>query len=310
MGKLSAAGLLVLACLAGIAASEVLYRLPSFRDAAGRVAGRGQLLALVAGKGIYVGDLAREGGATAPDLIMAENLSRAASQEAIDLARVEGDFELLRAQFASEGAFVDAIPASGQSALSLCERIAGQLRGRQWLEKQLPPPATVTEPEFRQFYEAHRDRFLAPARFRVSHIFLAAPPRTPPEVVEEKDAAIAEIAARLARGEPFPELAAELSEDEATKTRGGDLGFFSAARVPPEFFAEIRNLHAGETSKPFRTHLGFHIAQLQEIRAARALGFEEARAEIMLALENRVRRSTLDRLRKELSHSTYLRAEF
>jgi foldase protein PrsA len=309
MGKRSTAGLLVLACLAGVAGSELLYRSPSFRDLAGRVAGRGHLLALVHGKGIYENDLERESEATASDLIMAENLSRAASKEAIDPARIERELALLEAQFTAQEAFVEALDASGLSASSLREKIAVQLRARQWLEKQIAP-ASISEEDCRRFYEAHRDRFTAPARFRASHIFLAAPAQTPTEIVEEKEMAIGELPARLARGDQFFQLAAELSEDEATKVRGGDLDFFSEVRLPPEFFAEIKKLRAGEMSKPFRSHLGFHIARLEEIRAARLLAFKEVRAEISLALENRARSSNLDRLSEQLSHSSYLRAEF
>jgi hypothetical protein len=309
MGKRSTAGLMALACLAGIAGGELLYRSPSFRDLAGRLAGRGHLLALVHGKGIYENDLEREGETTGSDLIMAENLSRAGAKEAIDPARIERDLGFIEAQFAGEGAFAEALDAGGLSVSSLREKIAVQLRNRQWLEKQIAP-VSISEEKCRRFYEAHRDRFMAPARFRAFHIFLAAPAQTPAEIVEEKEMAIGELPARLARGEQFSQLAAELSEDQATKPRGGDLGFFSEVRLTPEFFAEIQKLRAGEMSKPFRSHLGFHIVQLNEVRPARLLAFEEVRAEILLALENRARSSSLDRLREQLIRPGYLRAEF
>ena len=302
METLAKAGLLAAACLAGIALSELLSRSTIFRDAAGRVAGRGHLIAFAHGKGIYEGDLAGE--ATASDLIMAENISRAALKEAIEPGQIEREIGLLQAEFPGERAFGDALRGSGFSVSSLRERIAGQLRGRQWLEKQTAP-ASVSERECRQFYEEHRDRFMEPVRFRASHLFLAAHAQTPPEIVEEKERAIAEIHARLARGEQFSQLATELSEDGASKPRGGDLGFFSETRVPPEFFAEIKKLRAGQMSKPFRTDLGFHIAVLQEIRAPRLLTFAEARPEVSLALENRARSANADRLREQLSRPSY-----
>jgi hypothetical protein len=304
MGTLSKAGLIALAGVMGILASELLCRSTSFRDLVGGVAGRGHLIALVHGKGIYNGDLDSEDELTAADLIMAENLRSAASMETIEPARIEREFGLLRAQFAGETAFLEALRWSGLSVSSLRDRIAEELRSRQWLEKQTAP-ASVAEREARQFYEARRDRFMEPVRYRASHLFLAAHAETPSEVVQEKERAIAELPARLGRGEPFSQLAAQLSEDGASKLHGGDLGFFSETRVTPEFFAEIQKLRAGQTSKPFRTHLGFHIVQMQETRAARLLSFEEARAEISLALENRTRRSKVDQLRDRLSRATY-----
>src|SRR5437016_11321025 len=52
-----------------------------------------------------------------------------------------------------------------------------------------------------------------------SHIFLAAPVDTPPEIVESKREPIDALAARLARGETLAQVAPEASEDEATKSR-------------------------------------------------------------------------------------------
>jgi parvulin-like peptidyl-prolyl isomerase len=120
-------------------------------------------------------------------------------------------------------------------------------------------------------------------------------------VVAEKQAAIAELATRLQQGEPLSDLAAESSEDEATKNRGGDLSYFSETRIPAEFMTEVQKVQPGQPSKPFRSHLGFHIVQLTEIKPARVLSFEEAREEISLTLANERRASGVQRIAREIS---------
>lgn len=305
MKKLLFAGLMACALLAGLATSELLYRSVAFRDLAGRFSGRGHLVGIVNGKGIYETDLGGDAELTARDLVVAENLRRAAATEVIDPARVDRELALLQAQFANDQMFAETLRASGFSVSSLREEIAAQLRGRQWLAKQITPAAGVTEQECRQFYASHQDIFTQPLRYRASHLFLAAHAETPPEIVEEKEMAIAELAKRLAKGEPLASLAAEASEDEATKLRGGDLGFFSESRMAPEFIAEIRKLRLGKVSKPFRSHLGFHIAQVTEIKAARQLSFEEARSEISSAIANERRALQADSLAENLSHADY-----
>ena len=299
--KLFWTGWVLLALLAGLGASELLCRSVASRDLAGRLAGRGHLVTVVNGKGIYETDLGGDEETTASELIVAENLRRAAAQETVDPARVEQELVLIKVQFRSDRAFEDAMRANGFSMSSLRERIAADLRRRQWLEKQLAPAAAVTEQECRQFYEAHQDRFMQPVRFRVSHLLLAAHAETPPEVVEEKELAIAALAERLGKGEAFSQLAAEASEDESSKSRGGDLGFFSEFRMAPDFIAEIQKLRVGQVSKPFRTHLGFHIAQVTDIKAARLLSFEEARSEISLALANECRAFQAQQIAANLS---------
>lgn len=113
-----------------------------------------------------------------------------------------------------------------------------------------------------------------------SHLFLAAPMETPPTIIDAKRELIESLSVRLARGEKLSDLVAAASKDEATKSRGGDLGYFSASRMPPDFFAAVTKLRVGQISPPIRTRLGFHIVQLTDSKPAQQLLFDQARAEI------------------------------
>lgn len=309
MGKLRFCILIAVVCGAGAICSELLCRWIVFRDAAGRLSGRGRLIALANGAGLYEKDLEGEEVSTPSEIIATENLRRRARSEPSDTTKVEQEVSLLRAQFGSEKLWTRTLRLRGLSLSSLRERIADQLRSLEWLEKRIAEKTTATEQECRNFYEAHREDFAQPVRFRASHLFLAAPAETPPDVVEAKQKAIEALVLRLSHGESLAQLAAEASEDEATKARGGDLGFFSTARMPPEFFAEVEKLRVGQTSKPFRSHLGFHIVQVTEIKAARLPGFEETRREIVFALANARRALIAGELTDTLSRADYVRAD-
>ena len=301
--------LIAAASFSGVFCSELLCRSTAFRNAAGRSFGRGRLIALANGKGIYERDLEGEDFLAPADLIISENLRRVARNEPLDAAKVERELSLLRAQFGDEKAFLRRVLGNGFSISSLRERVADQLRSLQWLEKQIIVERAATEKECRDFYEARRALFTQPVRFRASHLFLAAPAETPPEIVESKRQLIDALAVRLAHREALTQLAAEASEDEATKWRGGDLGFFSSARMSPEFFAEVEKLAVGRRSNPFRSHLGFHIVQVAQIRPARVLSFDEARGDILLALANERRALLAERLSDMLSTATYARSD-
>jgi parvulin-like peptidyl-prolyl isomerase len=298
----------VAAAALGLLCSEFLCRLPVFRDAVGGLFGRGRLLAIVNGTGLYEKDVPE--GATPADWVIAEKLRRVSANEAIDWARVDREIALLRGQFGNEKTFARALRSAHLSLSSLRERIADQLRGLQWLQKQIVAGTSFSEQQGRAYYDAHRELFTQPNRFRASHLLLAAHEETAPEVFEAKEKAIDALALRLSRGEPFEALVAEVSEDEASKPRGGDLGFFSAARMSPEFFAEVEKLKAGQTSKPFQSHMGFHIARLTEMKPARLLTFDEARPEIFIGFTNRQRNEITNRLAENLSRSTYSRVSF
>jgi len=309
MSRLRFFCLIAAASFSGVFCSELLCRSTTFRDAAGRLFGRGRLVALTDGRGFSEKDLDDDGFLTSSDLIAMENLRRAARHESLDAAGIDRELSLLRAQFGDEKEFLRRVFANGISISFLRERIADQLRSLQWLEKQIAAESGATDNECRDFYETHRALFTQPVRFHASHLFLAAPDETPPEIVEAKGKVIEALAVRLERGETLPQLAAEASEDEATKSRGGDLGFFSSARMAPEFFAEIEKLAAGRRSKPFRSHLGFHIVELAEIRPARALSFDEVHGEVSLALANERRVLLAERLADMLTNATSARSE-
>lgn len=309
MSQLRFLCLIAAASFSGVFSSELLCRSTIFRDAAGRLFGHGRLVAITDGRGVYEKDLEDDGFFTASDLIAMGNVRRAARNESLDVARVDQELSLLRAQFGDEKAFLQRVHRNGFSISLLRERIADQLRSLQWLEKQIAAEKGATDKECRDYYETHRALFAQPVRFRASHLFLAAPAETPPEVVEAKGKLMDALAVRLARGETLPQLAAETSEDQATKARGGDLGFFSSARMPAEFFAEIEKLPAGRRSNPFRSHLGFHIAEVAEIRPARVLGFDEVNGEVSLALANERRALLAERLADMLGTAAYVRSD-
>jgi hypothetical protein len=308
MSQLRFLCLLAAVSFSGVFCSELLCRSTVFRDAAGRFLGHGRLIALTNGRGVYENDLGDD-FFTSSDVIAGENLRRAARDEPLDVASVDHELSLLRSQFGDEKAFVGEVRSNGFSISLLRDRIADQLRSLQWLEKQITAEKGVTDKECRDFYETHRALFAQPVRFRASHLFLAAPAETPPEIVEAKGKLIETLAARLARGETLPQLAAEVSEDEATETRGGDLGFFSSLRVPPDFFVEIEKLAAGGRNNPFRSHLGFHIVEVAATRPARVLSFDEVRGEVSLALANERRALLGERLADMLSTATYARSD-
>jgi parvulin-like peptidyl-prolyl isomerase len=291
--------LFAIAALAGLITSEFLWRSPAAREAIARVTGRGELQALVGGVAIYGDDYEAR--------IVEENLRRLSRDEAVANVEIDRELNLLRHQFGDENEFAKAVEAAGVSEASLRENVTEHLRGRHWIEKQIASAIAVSEEECRQFYETNREQFMQPQRFRATHLFLAAPEATPPEIVAAKQKAIKALAGRIAKREPLAALVAEASEDEATKANGGDLGFFSAARVPPEFVAEIEKLRVGQISAPFQTPLGFHIAQLTDLKPPRQLTFDEARPEIQQRLLNDKRTAAVAAVAERLAFAEYVR---
>ena len=75
-----------------------------------------------------------------------------------------------------------------------------------------------------------------------------------------------DIRQRLKDGADFAELARDYSNDTATASNGGDLGWVNPGDMVPNFEAQLDKLASGEISKPFKTGFGWHIVQVLDRR--------------------------------------------
>ena len=89
------------------------------------------------------------------------------------------------------------------------------------------------------------------------------------------------IIAQLDKGADFQKLAKSKSTDESAKS-GGDLGFFSAKEMVPEFSQVAFALKPKTYSKvPVKTQFGYHIIYLEEIRQSKPPSFDEMRTQLV-----------------------------
>ena len=105
------------------------------------------------------------------------------------------------------------------------------------------------------------------------------------------------LAARIAGGADFAKLAAESSDDDATKRRGGDLGWFGADTYGNAFGMQVASLSDGQTSAPFKTDAGWVIVQRTASRQV-AGGSDTLRAQV---------RETIGRRKLEEEWNRWLR---
>ena len=90
-----------------------------------------------------------------------------------------------------------------------------------------------------------------------------------------------EIAKKLNEGEDFAALAREISEDEGSRDKGGNLGYFTNDMLETKFTNVAFTTNKGDISEPFQTEYGWHILQVQNRRKALQPTFEEMRSEIL-----------------------------
>ncbi|MEQ1857934.1 MAG: peptidylprolyl isomerase [Longimicrobiales bacterium] len=112
------------------------------------------------------------------------------------------------------------------------------------------------------YYRDHEADFEVPARASVEYVVIEKTP-TPADTVASRERAVA-LRERLRGGADFADLASTESADQATSTRGGDMGVVPRGR---EIGAVDSALFAGATgllAQPVRSPFGFHVIEVTE----------------------------------------------
>ncbi|TWT24282.1 peptidylprolyl isomerase [Planomicrobium sp. CPCC 101110] len=115
-------------------------------------------------------------------------------------------------------------------------------------EKALTEDVEVTDEEIQQQYDRQGTELNA------RHILVA----------DEETAT--NIKKQLDEGADFAKLAEEESTDPGSAANGGNLDWFGAGAMVPEFEEAAYNLEVDEISEPVQTQHGFHIIQVLEKR--------------------------------------------
>lgn len=129
-----------------------------------------------------------------------------------------------------------------------------------------------TDAEQRAYYAEHRDDFNRPAQVRARQIVVAE------EEVGQR------VLGLLRQGETFASVAKKYSLSPDAE-QGGDLGYFSAGEMPPEFDQVVFKLQPGRLSELIKTEYGYHVFLVDDKRPAQQLTFEDVRDEIYTTLK-------------------------
>jgi len=192
--------------------------------------------------------------------------------EATD-GEVEDKFTEVKSPY-TEDEFQRQLKERGVTTNDLKENIRRQLSVEKLLNREISAKISITDQDISDFYNQNRAQFnVAEAQYRIAQILVT--PRKDPQLHNRKnDDATTDVEARrkaaallqqLGNGSDFTQLAMDYSEDPATASSGGDLGFVpesSLNQSDPELKRAVIGLKVGEISPVIQLHDGYHILKL------------------------------------------------
>jgi len=182
--------------------------------------------------------------------------------------QIEEQFAAGKARYPSEAVFKESLNNAGLTEADIRARLERHLTVQDYIRRRVVPNITVTDAQVRGYYDSHPTDFEHPDMVRVSHILIKIDPAAGKKGVADARKTIAEIQTKLKAGGDFAELARTRSQDEKSRSDGGNLGFIGYGQTVPQFEIAAFALAPGQVSDIVQTNYGFHLIKLHERLAA------------------------------------------
>lgn len=245
-------------------------------------------------------------------LILSELLYQEAKKKGLKIGDevIDKKIEELATKYGGADKFGDVLKNNGYTLQEYREVLRRNALVELVNEKGYGEPPVVTDSDAKKYYEENKDRFVEPAKVKVSHILIKINPSSSRKEFEELQKKGEMILAKAKeKGSDFAALAREFSDD-SSKEQGGDLGFVHKGRLEPEFEDAAFSMDVGEIRGLVRTLYGFHIVKVEAKIPLRQVEFQEIKEKLGKDLqrdsENKARRDWLKDLwdKAEIKYTT------
>ena len=160
--------------------------------------------------------------------------------------------------------FAQALQQEGMTMLDLRRQLEKQMLVSRVQQTEVSGKISITDEEVAAYYDQHKAEFATTPQVTLREILVtvAGTEGSVNVAADEASRAKAEdIHKRLLGGEPFPRLAADLS-DAASKANGGLLGEIPWEDVSPELQKALTAMKVGEVTDVLRTPRGYQILKM------------------------------------------------
>lgn len=201
----------------------------------------------------------------------------------------------------TDAQFRTALTQSGMSYEEFEKNLEKEYIKARVQQQEIMTKIQLTEEESKEYYRTHTKEFEKPASISIRDIFIAVPTSvqggqavTNVAADDETARKIADVRARILKGEDFTKLVAEVSESPS-KANGGLIGPINISELAPQVHELLDKMKVGEVSEPIHTQTGYQLIKLETRTAPTPEPFESVRDDIA----NRIGSSRLEAEQKK-----------
>jgi len=197
----------------------------------------------------------------------------------VDKDIVSGRLAAIKKRFPSQAEFEKTLKEVNLSKTDLLLNIARGIAIEEFINAQIENTIVVTEEENKSFYKANPQFFKQPEQVKASHILIKVDSKADDTKKAQAREKIQGIQQKLKNNEEFAALATEYSEGPS-KSKGGDLGFFSRGQMVKPFENAAFAMKPGGISDIVETQFGYHLIQVTDKKAEQIIVYEEVKEKI------------------------------
>lgn len=145
----------------------------------------------------------------------------------------------------------------------------------------------IDDQAVKDYYEQKKAGLKTQEQRRASHILFPVAADADEATVEKTRAEAEKVLKQIRDGGDFAKLAEQYSGDPGSAKKGGDLGYFTAGDMVPEFDKAVFAMQTGQVSDLVRTQFGFHIIELTDIKGSEIPPLDEVRDQLVKELKQR-----------------------
>lgn len=172
--------------------------------------------------------------------------------------------------------------------------------------------AVLTDAEVKDYYESHPDEFTRPAKVRLALLYMTIPSRISPnsqlEAVWSKMNEVREKALNIQDKWGFGSLAVTYSEDQATRYKGGDIGWVEEGKAyrwePAVLAAGFVLENIGDISEVISTDDGLYLVKLLDHRPSEVIPQDKAASRIRHQLMRKKEQEIKKTFQQEMQAAT------
>jgi parvulin-like peptidyl-prolyl isomerase len=186
----------------------------------------------------------------------------------------------IKSQFPTDAEFQAKIKEAGLTIDQLKEQIHEEILIRKTMEAEAFHDDQPTDQDINDFYLKNKDKFNQPTKIRASRVIVMVNDKTSPADKAAKKKAITKAHDRVVKGEDFSKVATEVSEDQYSAPKGGDIGYFQKGENEANFDDVAFATKQGEVSPVFETPMGYQFLKVTDIHPGGEVTIAQARGVI------------------------------